>query len=585
MDDISDAENAQQDQSTSSASSTWVSSHFSRKEVDGVIKRACLAVSCQQLYSDRTSHVCLRRHWDRKHSSQTLVRRRGHTFHDTEHNDLLIKMIIDTQNEYALVDRPSFRRFTNSLCSTKKLICRKTVSRLIEQSSGYLRENIRQALEDEVAISLTFDIWSPKKGASGYACITGHFINSDWQLKSLILEFQLIPHPHDAPAICDFMKTAIVDLNIQDKILAITTDNGPNVVAAIGLLEKDLRLKEKFPNIGFTHFRCLGHVLHLAVQKALKQLNSQLIDSRKLNSAIRSSAKRNEAFLKCQQVLLAAKDPDFNEKAPLELIDDLESRWNSTYLMLQRLVRLKKPVQIMQSTHVALRELETIDWLYIEELEAFLKPLYTMTNKFSGERFCTISAVSSLIPMCLSYLEGEYHDLTIKKAADELKIKLMKYIKHVEKEVILAANILDPRFKNCGISQEALDIGSQFIRKIIEREPNESVSSVELNADEPDLFDGIYRLEAEAEDELQSYLGRDREGKNSDIMKSWSVKSSNYPKLARLARMVLPIQATSTASERLFSIAGETLTERRNRLHPDNFRSNILNKSWLEFLD
>lgn len=48
----------------------------------------------------------------------------------------------------------------------------------------------------------------------------------------------------------------------------------------------------------------------------------------------------------------------------------------------------------------------------------------------------------------------------------------------------------------------------------------------------------------------------------------WRSKREKYPVLSRLARKFLCLQATSVASERVWSTAGNVLTSRRSRLHP-----------------
>jgi len=46
----------------------------------------------------------------------------------------------------------------------------------------------------------------------------------------------------------------------------------------------------------------------------------------------------------------------------------------------------------------------------------------------------------------------------------------------------------------------------------------------------------------------------------------WATNQVNYPNVARLARKLLAVPATSVASERLFSKAGEVTTKKRNRI-------------------
>ncbi|XP_068081423.1 E3 SUMO-protein ligase ZBED1-like isoform X2 [Anabrus simplex] len=70
-------------------------------------------------------------------------------------------------------------------------------------------------------------------------------------------------------------------------------------------------------------------------------------------------------------------------------------------------------------------------------------------------------------------------------------------------------------------------------------------------------------------DELERYL-RQNCGMEEDIASYWRTNGQNYPKLHQIAKKVLCIQASSSASERNFSSAGFILNARRSHLHPDN---------------
>ena len=49
----------------------------------------------------------------------------------------------------------------------------------------------------------------------------------------------------------------------------------------------------------------------------------------------------------------------------------------------------------------------------------------------------------------------------------------------------------------------------------------------------------------------------------------WRENSSKYPYLAKLAKFMLSVPATSVASERVFSTAGDVVTATRSALSPD----------------
>ena len=55
-----------------------------------------------------------------------------------------------------------------------------------------------------------------------------------------------------------------------------------------------------------------------------------------------------------------------------------------------------------------------------------------------------------------------------------------------------------------------------------------------------------------------------------DILVWWSTQTNTYPRLSNLARTILPMPATSTPSERIFSIAGLTVNAKRSSLAPSS---------------
>ena len=67
--------------------------------------------------------------------------------------------------------------------------------------------------------------------------------------------------------------------------------------------------------------------------------------------------------------------------------------------------------------------------------------------------------------------------------------------------------------------------------------------------------------------EVDSYLVSRETG--DDVLDFWKCKAAQWPCLARVAKSLLAIPATETSSERVFSMAGRTLEDRRSRLNPD----------------
>ena len=68
----------------------------------------------------------------------------------------------------------------------------------------------------------------------------------------------------------------------------------------------------------------------------------------------------------------------------------------------------------------------------------------------------------------------------------------------------------------------------------------------------------------------------------SSILTWWRSHENKYPNLSRVARWFLGVQATSVASERVFSVAGDILSAKRSQLKPENVNTLIFLKKNLK---
>ena len=78
------------------------------------------------------------------------------------------------------------------------------------------------------------------------------------------------------------------------------------------------------------------------------------------------------------------------------------------------------------------------------------------------------------------------------------------------------------------------------------------------------------------EKEVETYLGGVRIPREADPIMWWFANKHRLPILVRAARIYLAIPPTSVASERMFSVAGQMLTDRRNRLLPEHTEMLVL---------
>ncbi|KAL8503079.1 hypothetical protein ACS0TY_021992 [Phlomoides rotata] len=59
------------------------------------------------------------------------------------------------------------------------------------------KKKLQLTLKDINKISLTTDIWKSKVQMISYMCVTGHFVDSNWQLHKRLLSFIPLPPPHE----------------------------------------------------------------------------------------------------------------------------------------------------------------------------------------------------------------------------------------------------------------------------------------------------------------------------------------------------------------------------------------------------
>ena len=93
------------------------------------------------------------------------------------------------------------------------------------------------------------------------------------------------------------------------------------------------------------------------------------------------------------------------------------------------------------------------------------------------------------------------------------------------------------------------------------------------------------RPRVEQQSELESYLFVPSVDPNTNILEWWKANESSYPNLAKFAQDCLSVPATSVPSEQVFSISGDMVTDKRNRLSSKTIRLAMCLRSWWRELD
>lgn len=143
----------------------------------------------------------------------------------------------------------------------------------------------------------------------------------------------------------------------------------------------------------------------------------------------------------------------------LKLKQDVVTRWNSTYDMLDRLLRNKDPVISTLAILNSELSIESRKWKEMELAVRILKPFYDATVEISSEQNVTLSKTAVLARIILEavHLHSETPNLpeSIRKLCEQLTGGLQKRFALLEQNVLVAQSIfLDPRFKKQGFGNE-----------------------------------------------------------------------------------------------------------------------------------
>ena len=105
----------------------------------------------------------------------------------------------------------------------------------------------------------------------------------------------------------------------------------------------------------------------------------------------------------------------------------------------------------------------------------------------------------------------------------------------------------------------------------INEPPEKKTKTSNEDTHRSDFFGDLFAIQEQSEpvDELDAYMNSPVQS-ITDVATYWCEKDSCWRDFAAAARGLLGVPATSTSSERSFSLAGRTLEERRTQLSSDS---------------
>lgn len=179
---------------------------------------------------------------------------------------------------------------------------------------------MKEKLATVSSITLTADVWTDTMNVIGYLGTTVHFpLNG--KINSVTIGITELHESDTTDYIGNVLMSTCNEWLIQvDKIAAVVTDNANNMSKAVC---------DTFGNN--KQLSCFEHSLNLVTDTVINN-NSDLKELVKVKSIVtyfKQSVKAADELRKAQPV-----------QTPLKLIQEVSTRWNSMYYMLERFIRL-----------------------------------------------------------------------------------------------------------------------------------------------------------------------------------------------------------------------------------------------------
>ncbi|KAL4575228.1 hypothetical protein LXL04_022070 [Taraxacum kok-saghyz] len=256
-------------------------------------------------------------------------------FNQASTRQALTKMIFIDEQPFSYVERAGFRLFCSVAVPQFSLPSRYTVAKDIGKLYLSEMDNVRNTLKCvKSRIAITTDCWTSVQNLN-YMVLTAHFIDDNWKLHKRILNFKVMDS-HKRKEIGKVLESCILKWGIEDKLSCITVDNASANDVAVAYLKENLGDKLILGG-EFFHMRCAAHILNLIVKDGLNMVKDSINCIRAVCVHVRSSTERSKLFDDCQKIPY---------KGSLSL--DNNTRWNSTYLMLDRAIKFEKVFKRMK---------------------------------------------------------------------------------------------------------------------------------------------------------------------------------------------------------------------------------------------
>ncbi len=356
------------------------------------------------------------------------------------------KMIAVDMLPYDFVEGRGFRELMALLEPQYQVPSRTTFSRSVipDLYNKVRRSAATEILEDFAdipAYSFSTDLWT-SRAQDPFISFCLSYISPDFELKMKPLENKPFPGEHTGECILESLEKTVDNWELPRNVpIYALRDNGSNMKSAMNLSQT------------FTDLSCFAHTLQLTINDAVNDVDGM---QTMLSKCRRIVSHYHHSCLATQNLHREQKRLGRGER---ELIISVATRWNSDYLMIQRLCEEKEAVTAELAVSGKVDNLTNAEWKLAEGYRAILQPFEQASRELCGRNYPTLSmkipALHGLNKQLQRFIDDPSHRGSGITLARKLKSALEKRFPRFASTLPDAAcTYLDPRYKTIYFSKQ-----------------------------------------------------------------------------------------------------------------------------------
>lgn len=311
--------------------------------------------------------------------------------------------------------------------------------------------HVEKLIVDAVYISFTTDIWSSSVSQVSMLSLTAQWLDKDFALKKAVLHSQECRGSHTAEAIASAFEGMFERWGIpKENVHVVVRDNARNMAKAAS-------------EFGVPSLPCMAHTLQLAVNGGALTQRS-IADALAVGRRVVGHFKHSP--LACSRFEDIQKELNMSVK---KLQQDVSTRWNSTYYMMQSLVEQKRALSAYAADYELPTTLTASQWGIMEKMITLLEPFEQLTRDISCAEATAADVIPGVVSLTRLLAKTDESDKGVQTAKHALLEAVSKRFDGVQTEPLYAiATMVDARYKDRYFDPDKKEEARNMLLKVVD---------------------------------------------------------------------------------------------------------------------